>query len=289
MPVDQYIGGIEHATMHLIYARFYTKVLRDIGLFNFSEPFKRLLCQGMVLKDGSKMSKSKGNTVSVDEMLNAYGADAGRMFILFASPPEKDLEWSDEGVRGCSRFLKKLWRLGVAASEIGKEKALPAEKKQDLDFITAKTVSAVEKDFNRFQFNTAISAVQELINFTQKVFAEYGHFEGFGETVQTAVKLVYPIAPFISSELSKILNVKLDNFPVCSREVIEHRDKEIIIQINGRLRAKLTFSSEAPENEVVKRACENEKIVKFLNGSEIKKHIYIKGKLLNLVTGGKKC
>ena len=134
----------------------------------------------MVLKDGSKMSKSKGNTVSVDEMLNVYGADAGRMFILFASPPEKDLEWLDEGVRGCSRFLKKLWRLGIAASDNVKGTALPAEKKKDLDFITAKTVSAVEKDFNRFQFNTAISAVQELINFTQKVFAEYGHFEGFG-------------------------------------------------------------------------------------------------------------
>ncbi|MCD6311618.1 MAG: leucine--tRNA ligase, partial [Elusimicrobia bacterium] len=171
MPVDQYIGGIEHATMHLIYARFFTKVLRDIGLFDFSEPFSRLLCQGMVLKDGAKMSKSKGNTVSVDEMLNVYGADAGRMFILFASPPERDLEWSDEGVRGCSRFLKKLWRLGIAASENAKETVLPEEKKKDLEFITAKTVAAVEKDFNRFQFNTAISAVQELINFTQKLFA----------------------------------------------------------------------------------------------------------------------
>ncbi|MEA2081880.1 MAG: class I tRNA ligase family protein, partial [Elusimicrobiota bacterium] len=289
MPVDQYIGGIEHATMHLIYARFYTKVLRDLGLFDFSEPFRRLLCQGMVLKNGSKMSKSKGNTVSVDEMLNVYGADAGRMFILFASPPERDLEWSDEGVRGCSRFLKKLWRLGIAAAEKVKETDLPEEKKKDLEFINAKTVASVEKDFNRFQFNTAISAIQEMINFTQKLFAEYGNFEGFGETLKTAVKLAYPIAPFISSELAEILNIKLDSFPTGSREVLEQRDREIIIQINGKMRAKLTFSADAEENEIVQTACENGKIAKFLKKSEIKKHIYIKGKLLNFVTGGKKC
>ncbi len=311
MPVDQYIGGIEHATMHLIYARFFTKVLRDLGLFDFSEPFKRLLCQGMVLKDGSKMSKSKGNTVSVDEMLNEYGADAGRLFILFASPPERDLEWSDEGVRGCSRFLKKLWRLGVAArhgasattdealsarhggcnisaAESGQKTSLPEDLKKDLEFITAKTVAAVEKDFNRFQFNTAISSIQELINFTQKLFAGYGNFDLFGETVKTAVRLVYPFAPFISSELAEILNIKLDSFPACSREAIEGRDREIIIQINGRMRAKLIFPADVAESEVMKTACENEKVVKFIEGSEIKKHIYIKGKLLNIVTGGKK-
>ncbi|MBA3066790.1 leucine--tRNA ligase [bacterium] len=288
MPVDQYIGGIEHATMHLIYARFFTKVLRDLGLFDFSEPFKRLLCQGMVLKDGSKMSKSKGNTVSVDEMLNEYGADAGRMFILFASPPERDLEWSDEGVRGCSRFLKKIYRLGVAASKGGKEAVLPEEKKKDLEFITAKTAESVEKDFNRFQFNTIISSIQELVNFTQKLFAEYGNFNSFGETVKTAVKLVYPCAPFISSELAEMLDIKLDSFPACSREVIKERPREIVIQVNGRLRAKLTFPAGAAESEVVKEARENEKVAKFLEGSEIKKYIYINGKLLNIVTGGKK-
>ncbi|MFH2084173.1 MAG: leucine--tRNA ligase, partial [Candidatus Omnitrophota bacterium] len=287
MPVDQYIGGIEHATMHLIYARFFTKALRDLGLFDFSEPFKRLLCQGMVLKDGSKMSKSKGNTVSVDAMLNEHGADAGRMFILFASPPERDLEWSDEGVRGCSRFLKKLWRLGMeAASCGGAGKSLP--EKKELEFITAKTVAAVEKDFNRFQFNTAVSSIQELINFTQKLFAEHGNFEGFADTVKTAVKLVYPFAPFIAAELAEILKIKLDTFPTCSLKAMEGRDKEIIIQINGKLRAKLTFSAGALESEIVRAACENEKILKFTEGSEIKKHIYVEGKILNLVIGGGK-
>ncbi|PKM99542.1 MAG: leucine--tRNA ligase [Elusimicrobia bacterium HGW-Elusimicrobia-2] len=287
MPVDQYIGGIEHATMHLIYARFFTKALRDLGLFDFSEPFKRLLCQGMVLKDGSKMSKSKGNTVSVDAMLNEHGADAGRMFILFASPPERDLEWSDEGVRGCSRFLKKLWRLGMeAASCGGAGKSLP--EKKELEFITAKTVAAVEKDFNRFQFNTAVSSIQELINFTQKLFAGHGNFEGFANTVKTAVKLVYPFAPFIASELAEILKIKLDTFPTCSLKAMEGRDKEIIIQINGKLRAKLTFHAHALESEIVRAACENEKILKFTEGSEIKKHIYVEGKILNLVIGGGK-
>ncbi|MDO9513912.1 MAG: leucine--tRNA ligase [Elusimicrobiota bacterium] len=287
MPVDQYIGGIEHATMHLIYARFFTKALRDLGLFDFSEPFKRLLCQGMVLKDGSKMSKSKGNTVSVDAMLNEHGADAGRMFILFASPPERDLEWSDEGVRGCSRFLKKLWRLGMeAASCGGAGESLP--EKKELEFITAKTVAAVEKDFNRFQFNTAVSSIQELINFTQKLFAGHGNFEGFADTVKTAVKLVYPFAPFIASELAEILKIKLDTFPTCSLKAMEGRDKEIIIQINGKLRAKLTFPAGALESEIVRAACENEKILKFTEGSEIKKHIYVEGKILNLVIGGVK-
>ena len=287
MPVDQYIGGIEHATMHLIYARFFTKALRDLGLFDFSEPFNRLLCQGMVLKDGSKMSKSKGNTVSVDAMLNEHGADAGRMFILFASPPERDLEWSDEGVRGCSRFLKKLWKLAMEAASSGKEGPPPPEKKE-LEFITAKTVAAVEKDFNRFQFNTAVSSIQELINYTQKLFAERGNFEGFAGTVKTAVQLVYPFAPFIASELAERLNIRLDSFPSCSRKAMEGRDKEIIIQINGKLRARLAFPADAKESEIVKAACENEKILKFIDGVEIKKHIYVEGKILNLVIGGGK-
>jgi len=233
------------------------------------------------------MSKSKGNTVSVDAMLNEHGADAGRMFILFASPPERDLEWSDEGVRGCSRFLKKLWKLAMEAASSGKEGPPPPEKKE-LEFITAKTVAAVEKDFNRFQFNTAVSSIQELINYTQKLFAERGNFEGFSSAVRTAVQLVYPFAPFIASELAERLNIRLDSFPSCSRKAMEGRDKEIIIQINGKLRARLTFPADAKESEIVKAACENEKILKFIDGVEIKKHIYVEGKILNLVIGGGK-
>ncbi|MFH1958049.1 MAG: leucine--tRNA ligase [bacterium] len=287
MPVDQYIGGIEHATMHLIYARFFIKVLRDIGLLAFDEPFKKLLCQGMVIKDGAKMSKSKGNVVSVDEILNEYGADTARLFILFASPPERDLEWSAEGVRGCDRFLRKVWKLSRDAQGVAEEKELPANEKEELDFITAKTVSTVGNDLTNFEFNTAISAIQEFVNFIMCLKNKRSRFRGFRDAMVTVIKLLYPFAPFITSELGGEFKISFEKFPEFSEKTIAGHAKEIVIQVNGKLRGKVLMESGAKEAEVLAEALKIDSVKKIAGGG-IKKKIYIAGRLLNIVTGGKK-
>jgi len=287
MPADQYIGGIEHATMHLIYARFFIKVLRDMELLGFDEPFKKLLCQGMVIKDGAKMSKSKGNVVSVDEILNEYGADTGRLFILFASPPERDLEWSAEGVKGCERFLKKVWKLSIEAAGETPEKELPANEKKELDFVTAKTVSAVRNDLTNFEFNTAISAIQEFVNFIMSLKNRRSRFRGFRNAMETVIKLLYPFAPFITSELGEELKISFEKFPEFSEKAIAAHAKEIVIQVNGKMRGKILMASGAKEAEVLAAAMKLNGVKKFLTDS-IKKQIYITDRLLNIVTGGNK-
>ncbi len=285
MPVDQYIGGIEHATMHLIYARFFTKVLRDMGLLKISEPFKKLLCQGMVLKDGAKMSKSKGNVVSVDEILNEFGADTARLFILFAAPPERDLEWNAESVRGCHRFLKKIWNLAHKAFLSKPSSKISEKEKKELRFITAKTIRNVENDLNQFEFNTAIAAIQEFTNFIQNLSGKYGNFEGFTEAMKTAIKLLYPFAPFITSELSEKFGISLDHFPMYDKSALDTHEREIVIQVNGKLRGKLKITPAADEDEILKKALEIESVRKFAGG-KIRKKIYVPNKILNIVTGG---
>ncbi|MCD6413233.1 MAG: leucine--tRNA ligase [Elusimicrobia bacterium] len=285
MPVDQYIGGIEHATMHLIYARFFTKVLRDLGLVKTDEPFKKLLCQGMVLKDGAKMSKSLGNVVSVNEILDKFGADTARLFILFAAPPERDLEWNAESVRGCHRFLKKIWNLAHHAFSTQPVAGISEEEKKELHFVTAKTIRNVENDLARFEFNTAISAIQEFTNFIQGLFGKHGNFDGFREAMKTAIKLLYPAAPFITSELSEKFSISLKTFPEYRKEVLESHEKEIIIQVNGKLRGKLKIKPGTSEDEVFRKAIEIETVRKFA-GEKIRKKIYVPNKILNIVTGG---
>ena len=286
MPVNQYIGGIEHATMHLIYARFFTKALRDMGMLKAGEPFKKLLCQGMVLKDGGKMSKSKGNTVSVDDMLNEYGADTGRLFILFASPPEKDLDWSEEGVRGCSRFLTRVWKMLSLLSDSDGEKEIPEDSAKELRWMTAKTVRDVEEDLYGFRFNTAISSIQEFVNFIKQTQERCGVFRGFGQSLKTVITLLHPFAPFMTSEAAEILRMDLGKFPGFSKTALERTVKEIIIEVNGKLRSKIPAGPEAEKDEIVNAALADVKVRNWTDGKEIKKTIYIPGKLLNIVTGG---
>jgi len=282
MPVDQYIGGIEHATMHLIYARFFVKVLRDLGLLKISEPFKRLLCQGMVIKDGTKMSKSKGNVVSVDDILENYGADAGRLFILFASPPEKDLEWSDEGIKGCVRFLNRFWQLVQFAFSDEKGEKLPQKEKEQLQLNLSKTIKKVKDDLKNFQFNTAIAAIQELLNFVQKLKNSYSNFEELKETSKTLVKLLHPFAPFMTTELAQSFEIPLDKFPEYDEKIIKSSQKEVIIQVNGKMRGKILANESERKDDVLKKALGENNIKKFITG-EIAKTVYIPGKILNIV------
>jgi len=282
MPVDQYIGGIEHATMHLIYARFFTKVLRDLGLLKTGEPFKKLLCQGMVIKDGAKMSKSKGNVVSVDDILENYGADAGRLFILFASPPERDLEWSDEGIKGCVRFLNRFWQLVQFAFSDEKGEKLPQKEKDLLKLNLSRTIKKVKDDLKNFQFNTAIAAIQELLNFVQKLKNLYSNFEELKETSKILVQLLHPFAPFITMELAQSFEIPLNKFPEYDEKIIKSSQKEVVIQVNGKLRGKIFANESESKDDLLKKALEKEKIKKFITG-EIVKTVYIPGKILNIV------
>ncbi|NLI69812.1 MAG: leucine--tRNA ligase [Firmicutes bacterium] len=299
MPVDQYIGGIEHAVMHLLYARFFTKVLHDAGLCEAVEPFKRLLAQGMVYKDGFKMSKSKGNVVTPDEIIEKYGADTGRMFILFASPPERDLEWSDRGAEGCYRFLRRVWRLidqyGTPAHpDTGS--VLPGKEESDLHHAVHSTIKKVTDDIGaRFSFNTAISAIMELVNSTYDYLRkkeslspiENIYREGLTEALETIVILLSPFAPHLAEEcwgkLGYTDSVHLQSWPVHDRDSLRVDEVEIVVQVNGKLRAKLMVSAEHSKEELVEAACAEEKIRPYIDGKEIVRTIAVPGKLVNLV------
>jgi len=308
MPVDQYIGGIEHAIMHLLYARFFTKALRDIGLYKIDEPFKRLFCQGMVVKDGAKMSKSKGNVVSVDEITNKYGADTARLFILFASPPEKDLEWSVEGVEGSFRFLNRVWKLvnqatGHRPQVTGqKEKpetgSLPAEGEvsplrggqpaADLHRKVHLTIKKVTEDIEkRFHFNTAISAIMELVNAIQNSELRTPNSE-LRKAIETVVLLLSPFAPHICEELWEILSnrpsIGQGSWPTYDPKAIIEEEILIVIQVDGRLRSRMTIPVKLAGEKIKEKALIDERVKKFISGKKIKRVIIVPKKLVNIVT-----
>jgi len=283
MPVDQYIGGIEHATMHLIYSRFFYKVLSDMGLVEGKEPFKNLLCQGMVTKDGFKMSKSKGNVVSVDFMTERFGADTARVFILFASPPEKDLVWSEEGVEGSNRFLRRIWNL--INEEISTN---PDENaKKEIEYFMNFTIKKVKSDIEQgFQFNTAIASIMEFLNKVDK-FKYYIDSEFLKEVKEKIVLMVYPFAPHIASELWEILGknnyVWENKFPDYDERVLKKRNVVVVVQINGKVRDKIEISPDADENKIQKMVFASEKVRKFIEGKNIIKEFYVKNKIYSIV------
>ncbi len=295
MPVDQYIGGIEHAIMHLLYSRFFTKALRDIGLFTYSEPFQNLLCQGMVLLNGQVMSKSKGNIVSVDEMLDKYGADTARLFVLFAAPPEKDLEWSPEGVQGCYRFLTRVWNLVIEHANNSVSRSATVcdnSQKSDEDYerVRNNTIKKVTVDLSGdFHFNTAIASIMEYVNY---LYA--GNFNVSAECkdkcIKTLVILLSPFAPHICEEMWQILGNKNTiadiSWPVWDEEKIKLDRVSIGVQINGKFRGSIEIPADYQQNEVIKCAVENEKIKKYISGKNILKTVYVPGRLLNIVIGG---
>lgn len=252
MPVDQYIGGAEHSTKHLIYARFFMMVLKDMELVKHSEPFQNLLCQGMVIKDGAKMSKSKGNIVEPVEMINKYGADVLRLFIFFAAPPDTDLEWSNEGIEGSSRFLNKAWRL-VRQSTVNSPQSIVKEENVKLKRKLHQTIKKVTEDIERFHFNTAIASIMELVNAVTSYQLPVTS-KTLKEILETITLLLSPFTPHICEELWEQLGNKSSIFncswPKYDPELIKEKETLIIIQVNGKLRDKIYIQSEISDEEV---------------------------------------
>ena len=293
-PVDQYIGGIEHAILHLLYSRFFTKVLRDEKLLDFDEPFQNLLTQGMVIKDGAKMSKSKGNVVSPEEIIQKYGADTARLFILFAAPVERDLEWSDQGVEGAFRFLNRVWRIVAHFEDSIREgiddydhSTLTAEEKS-LRRTLHQTIKKVTEDVGeRFMFNTAISAVMELVN-AFYAFQEKPVHPGLVRELSFAlVKMLAPFAPHITEELWSRMEGKGSvhdaRWPKFDRAAIVEDEVEIVLQINGKVRDKLTVPANMEPQEMEKLALAQPKVVELTAGKTIVKAICVPKKLVNIV------
>jgi leucyl-tRNA synthetase len=293
LPVDQYVGGIEHAILHLLYSRFFHKLLRDTGLVESDEPFKQLLCQGMVLKDGAKMSKSKGNTVDPQEMIEEYGADTVRLFMMFAAPPEQSLEWNDSGVEGAFRFLKRLWRLVAEHVEAGKAGTLDPASLDDagkaLRRKTHETIQKVSDDFGRrHTFNTAIAAVMELINEVSR-FDSQGDQAGAvrQEALEAAVLLLSPITPHTSHSLWQALGhdeAALNAaWPQVDESALVKDSLELVVQVNGKVRAKLEVPANANKDTVESLARAEPNVQKFTDGKTIRKVIVVPGKLVNIV------
>jgi leucyl-tRNA synthetase len=291
MPVDQYIGGVEHAILHLMYARFLTKVLADLGHLDFQEPFQALFAQGMVTKDGAKMSKSRGNVVSPRSIVERVGADTARCYILFVGPPDQDADWSDAGVEGVHRFLGRLWRLAAESAEAHTAAADPAESREegphDLALLR-KAHWAIEKvtgDLWRFSFNTAIAAVMELLNDCSRL-RESVDPETLRFALATAASLLFPFAPHVSADIYDRLTgerVWEQPWPQAQAELLESDAYELVCQVNGKLRDRVQASADASAEEL-KELCRVAPNVKaHVDGKEIVKEIVVPGKLVNLV------
>jgi len=291
MRVDQYIGGIEHAILHLLYSRFFTKFFQDIGMIDFNEPFRRLLTQGMVLKDGEVMSKSKGNIVDPDGIIKKYGTDALRVYILFAGPPEAEMEWNDKGIEGSFRFLNRVWRLVEKSSELIAHSSEPTPsnpriKVSDLKRKTHETIKKVTEDIERFQFNTAISAVMELVNTVYSLqFTVYS--PEVKEAVEVVVMLLSPFAPHLCEEMREMLGHKPSvlsaKWPEYDKDALRQDEVVVIIQINGKVRAKLTLPPEMEEAALKEAVLSNDTVKKWVEGKAIKNFVIVPDKLVNLV------
>jgi leucyl-tRNA synthetase len=301
-PVDQYVGGIEHAILHLLYARFFTKVTRDLGLTGIDEPFSHLLTQGMVIKDGAKMSKSKGNVVDPDQLIETYGADTARLFSLFAAPPEKDLEWSDDGVQGASRFLQRVWRMVDQYVTSGARRpAAPdfsnaSPRVRALRRMTHRTIQQVTDDIEKgFQFNTAIAALMEFYNAVSKDQAgpqptpeeAETHAAAFAEALDHLVVLLSPFAPHIAESLweklgraPSILNV---SWPSYDPAWTGAEEIEVVVQVNGKVRNKFTAPAGLEDEALRERALSDPKTQAWIEGKPIRKVFVVKGRLVNIV------
>jgi leucyl-tRNA synthetase len=289
--VDRYIGGIEHAVLHLLYARFFTKVLRDLGFLRLDEPFRHLLTQGMVIKDGAKMSKSKGNVVDPDPMVERYGADTVRLFCLFASPPERDLDWSVQGVEGMSRFLGRLWRLVHAVvprlAPPGARAATAAPADRDLHRMTHRTIERVTQDVvDRLHFNTAIAAVMELVTATA-VVAETADPVTLREAVDTILLLLAPFVPHVASELWEVSGhhdrVTEAAWPAADTTALVRTTIELPVQVNGKVRARVTVPVDATADDVLAAALADERVRAQLGDRPVRKHVLVPGRMVSLV------
>ena len=296
-PVDQYIGGIEHAILHLLYSRFFVKVLRDAGLVDYDEPFSNLLTQGMVIKDGAKMSKSLGNVVSPEEILSKYGADTARLFILFAAPPERELEWSDQGVEGSFRFLNRIWRIVQNYEEVLAQKVTEydhsklTEADKDLRRVLHSSIKKVTSDIEtRFNFNTAISTMMELVNalYAYKEAVKEPNAGLIYEAVSDLIKMLSPFVPHITEELWRGAidadsSVHDQSWPVCDEEALKVDNVEIVLQVNGKVRGRLTVPAEATKEDLEKIALADANVQAHIGDATIRKVICVPGRLVNIV------
>jgi len=281
LPVDQYIGGVEHAVLHLLYARFFTKVMNDLGLVGFREPFARLFTQGMLYLDGAKMSKSKGNTISPDEYVERYGADATRMYLLFIGPVEQDAEWQDAGLEGIVRFLYRLWRTVLEQAGTVRGGAVPDTP---LARKANRTIAKVTDDIGRrFALNTPIAAVMELVNEIQRQPDD----PAARFAAETAVSLIQPYASHIAEELWERLGYEglwTEPWPEADLALLEQETVEVVVQVNGRIRDRLRVSPDIPEEELVALARASERVQSYLDGRDVSRTFVVPGRLVNFVT-----
>jgi leucyl-tRNA synthetase len=293
MPVDQYIGGVEHAILHLLYARFFNKFLYDLGYSPCIEPFINLLTQGMVLKDGAKMSKSKGNVVSPEDIIKKYGADTARLFILFASPPEKELEWSDTGVEGSYRFLSRVYRLVHELSDTIKDATdsyvVETSQDRELNYVLNTTIKKVTDDLgNRFNFNTAISAIMVLVNELYRYKSESVlNKELLRYAIKCLILILSPFTPHICEEMwqhighdSTLYN---ERWPEYDEAALVRDETEIAIQINGKVKERIMVTSGLSKDEFLEEALKNDTVKALLDGKNVIKIIPVPDKLLNIV------
>jgi leucyl-tRNA synthetase len=295
LSVDQYIGGVEHAILHLLYSRFFTKLLRDLGYLDVDEPFTNLLTQGMVIKDGSKMSKSKGNVVDPNDLIEQYGADTVRLFSLFAAPPERDLEWNAQGVEGASRFLNRVYRLVNANLDCFTDSAAIEEQslndaERGLHRKTHQTIGRVTSSIEtNFHFNTAISSVMELVN---QIGSVTGEGKSCNQTVlrealETVLRLLFPMVPHFCEELWQLTGHKQtmdsESWPVFDADAAREEQLTIVVQVNGKVRGRLQVSPDISDDDLQELALADEKVMKFMDKRKPKKIIVVKRKLVNIV------
>ena len=291
LPVDQYIGGIEHAILHLLYSRFFCKAMSDLDLLKIREPFKKLLCQGMVLKDGSKMSKSKGNVINPKELIKEFGSDSVRMFSMFAAPPNQSLEWSNEGLKGSFKFLNKLWSLVQLFKQQEIVEGDSKESHEDLVVKLNQTIKKVSNDFEtRESFNTAISSIMELINFVPEDFLKNKinneKYCLLKQVINSCLLMLNPITPHICHELWDQINEnKIENnlWPSFDESFLETSELEFVIQVNGKLRGSILVDVKKEKDEIISAAKNNENVKKFLSNKKLIKVIFVEKKLINFV------
>ena len=295
MNVDQYIGGVEHAILHLLYARFFQMVMHDLGLVDAEEPFDNLLTQGMVIKDGAKMSKSLGNIVSPEEIQAKYGADTARLFILFAAPPEKELDWSDAGVEGSYRFLNRVYRLvqeyvNEIRGDFRGSETITIQSAEDkaLNFQLNATVKKVTEDAGgRFSFNTAISSIMELVNALYKYKQGEVNVPLMNDAIEKLILILNPFVPHITEELWNDLGhedrVYQQNWPEFDPAALELENVEIIVQVNGKLKDKMAFEKNAEKSAIEEAALASERVQDAIAGKSVVKTIVVPNKLINFV------
>jgi leucyl-tRNA synthetase len=285
--IDQYIGGVEHAILHLIYSRFFTKMMRDIGLIENSEPARRLFTQGMVIAEGAKMSKSKGNVVGADLLAEKFGTDTTRMFVLFAAPPEKEVDWRAEGAEGLYRFLGRVYRFATRNAKVGQALGLPTASDKKVLRKLHQTLKKITEDFEtRWHFNTCIASIMELVNI---LYAEEPNISAapMAEILEKLSLMLAPFAPYLSQEIWEELGkdgpVFRQSWPAFDAELAKEDLAEIVVQVNGKLRSRIHVPFGTPKEELEPLAMADEKVQPYLAGKQVVKVITVPDKLVNVV------